>query len=95
MRSAQLNTWRSQVSWGRCVEETELTAHPGPAGEVTQAVEDRAYVLADLEKANRKLRKAVAAARSEGATLAQLAEIMGVSPQAVHRHWIERRSDPS
>lgn len=39
---------------------------------------------------------AVAAARSEGATLAQLVEIMGVSPQAVHlRHWIERRSDPS
>lgn len=73
---------------GRWVEEAEVRVHSATATEaVAQAAKERDTARADLERANQKLRRAAAAARREGQTLAQLAEIIGVSAQAVHKYW--------
>lgn len=65
------------------------------AERVIEAVEERLRVLAALDGANRALREAVALYRSEGATLKELADLMGVSAQAVHKHWLPASSRPS
>ena len=64
------------------------------AERVIEAVEERLRVLAALDGANRALREAVALYRSEGATLKELADLMGVSAQAVHKHWLPASSRP-
>ena len=64
------------------------------AERVIEAVEERLRVLAALDGANRALREAVAFYRSEGATLKEIADLMGVSAQAVHKHWLPVSSRP-
>ncbi len=59
-----------------------------------QAVEERLRLLSALDGANRGLRHAVASCQSEGATLRELADLMGVSAQAVHKHWLTTWSRP-
>lgn len=64
------------------------------AERVIEAVQERLRVLAALDRANRALREAVALYRSEGATLKEIADLMGVSVQAVHKHWLPASSRP-
>lgn len=58
------------------------------AQRVAEAAEERRRLQAALAEANQKLRQAVASYRSEGATLRELGELMGVSAQAVHKDWL-------
>ena len=89
---------QSLVGDGRIHPDLANQVHLAPsavgAERVTEAVEERLRVLAALDGANRKLRRAVAAYRSEGATLKELADLMGVSAQAVHKHWLPASSRP-
>ena len=64
------------------------------AERVVEAAEERRQVLAALAEANHKLREAVALYRSEGATLREIGELMGVSAQAVHKDWLPASSRP-
>lgn len=58
------------------------------AGLVAEAAAERRRAQAALAEANQKLRRAVASYRTEGATLRELGELMGVSAQAVHKDWL-------
>lgn len=77
---------------GDGVVEPHVADEPGSsgvgAGRVTEAAEERRRAQAALAEANKKLRRAVASYRSEGATLRELGELMGVSAQAVHKDWL-------
>lgn len=75
--------------------EVQVPSSGVGAERVIEAVEERLRVLAALDGANRELREAVALCRSEGATLKELADLMGVSAQAVHKHWLPASSRPS
>lgn len=65
---------------------------PGASGvgavRVAEAAEERRLAQAALAEANQNLRRAVGLYRSEGATLRELGELMGVSAQAVHKDWL-------
>ena len=76
-------------------DEVQVPSSGVGAERVIEAVEERLRVLAALDGANRELREAVALCRSEGATLKELADLMGVSAQAVHKHWLPASSRPS
>ena len=78
--------------------EPHVADEPGAlavgAGRVAEAAEERRLAQAALAEANQKLRLAVASYRSEGATLRELGELMGVSAQAVHKDWLPASSRP-
>ena len=78
----------------RVAHEGQVPSSGVGAERVIEAVEERLRVLAALDGANRALREAVALYRSEGATLKELADLMGVSAQAVHKHWLPASSRP-
>ena len=78
----------------RVANEVQVPSSGVGAERVIEAVEERLRVLAALDGANRELREAVALYRSEGATLKELADLMGVSAQAVHKHWLPAPSRP-
>ena len=86
------------VGEGRIEPHVTNQVRPPPSGtgaeRVTQAVEKRLRLLSALDDANRELRHAAASYRSEGATLRELADLMGVSAQAVHKHWLTASSRP-
>lgn len=91
------------ASGGQCLVgdglvEPHVADEPGSSaigpGRVAEAAEERHRAQAALAEANQKLRQAVASYRSEGATLRELGELMGVSAQAVHKDWLPASSRP-
>ena len=61
-----------------------------PIEQVQHIADRRRKTLAALGRIETDLREACDLARAHGATLRQLGDRMGVSPQAVHRYWTSR-----
>lgn len=97
MAQRSLFTEVGRAVGGQClVGDGLVEAHVGDepgalavgAGRVAEAAEERRLAQAALAEANQNLRRAVGLYRSEGATLRELGELMGVSAQAVHKDWL-------
>ena len=64
------------------------TAGSDPWERLRQIVEDHRRLVAAVEAHKAELRAACGHLRQEGATLSQIAAVLGISPQAVHKYWL-------
>ncbi|MDE0288480.1 MAG: hypothetical protein OXM88_14935 [bacterium] len=65
-------------------------ARSDPWEHLRQAAVDHRRLVAAVEAHKPELRAACEQVRAQGATLGQIAAVVGVSPQAVHKYWLPR-----
>ncbi|MDE0169816.1 MAG: hypothetical protein OXS29_09905 [bacterium] len=63
-------------------------ARSDPWEHLRQVAEDHSRLVAAVEAHKPELRAACGQLRAQGATLGQIAAVVGVSPQAVHKYWL-------
>ena len=61
-----------------------------PWDHLRQVAENHKRLVAAIEAHKLELRAACGQLRAQGATLGEIAAVMGVSPQAIHKYWLPR-----
>ncbi|MDE0168471.1 MAG: hypothetical protein OXS29_17265 [bacterium] len=65
-------------------------ARSDPWEHLRQVVVDHRRLVGAVEAHKPELRAACGQLRAQGATLGEIAAVVGVSPQAVHKYWLPR-----